>query len=372
MVRVLDLYCGMGGLSLGFALALRSEIMGLDIDKWAVETYNLNLARFGCRAIVQDIFKWEANGDFDIIIGGSPCQPFSVANITKRGEDHPLFPTLPKFYDVVSTLKPEAFVMENVKGLITKTSIHYLTQQLSKVQDYHIKQAILNAADYGVPQKRERLIVVGIRKDLSVDFEFPEPTHAQKENANLKKWVTLREAIGDIMYGCPINWKQLTQTLDRKQEEKNFGKTIFLINSNGEIVEKPWTRYQEKHPPLNLDRPARTLLSHVSSSYREFLIPIMNHAKVGYIYRKLTVRECLRIQSFPDWWKFPEKCSISKRYKLVGEAVPPILAYRLAEALGQALGLEVKSVTKEDFLLPYFDRVFYWRTLDELLSKYHI
>jgi DNA (cytosine-5)-methyltransferase 1 len=349
----------MGGLSLGFALALRSEIIGLDIDKWAVETYNLNLARFGCRAIAQDIFKWEASGDFDIIIGGSPCQPFSVANITKRGQDHQLFPTLPKFYDVVLTLKPKAFVMENVKGLITKTSIHYLTQQLSRVKDYCVKYSVLNAADYGVPQKRERLIVVGIRKDLSVDFEFPEPTHAQKENADLKKWVTLREAIRDIMYMHPINWRQLIQTLNRKQEEKNFSKTILLINSNGEIVEKPWTRYQEKHPPLNLDKPARTLLSHISSSYREFLIPIINHTKVGYIYRKLTVRECLRIQSFPDWWKFPEKCSISKRYKLVGEAVPPILAYRLAEALGIALGLEVKSVTKEDLTFPYFDRVFY-------------
>jgi len=75
-IRMLDLYCGMGGLSLGFALALGAEITGLDIDRWAVETYNLNLARFGCKAMVQDVLKWEPEGEFDLIVGGSPCQPF--------------------------------------------------------------------------------------------------------------------------------------------------------------------------------------------------------------------------------------------------------------------------------------------------------
>jgi DNA (cytosine-5)-methyltransferase 1 len=97
-IRVLDLYCGMGGLSLGFTLALRAGITGLDIDRWAVETYNLNLGRFGCKAAVQDVLKWEPEGDFDLVIGGPPCQPFSLANTKRRGEDHPLFPTFPRFF----------------------------------------------------------------------------------------------------------------------------------------------------------------------------------------------------------------------------------------------------------------------------------
>jgi DNA (cytosine-5)-methyltransferase 1 len=394
-IRVLDLYCGMGGLSLGFALALRAEILGLDIDKWAVETYNLNLSHFGCRAIVQDVLRWKPTSEFDLVIGGSPCQPFSIANTTIRGENHPLFPTFIRFYDVVLALKPKAFVMENVKGLITNTFVHYLTQQLSRVKDYYVKYSVLNAADYGVPQRRERLFVVGIRKDIGVSFEFPKPTHAHEEYVDLsgnrvKRWVTLKEAIGDIMHIPPAKRK----TLHRKQEEKNFDKTVLFMNSNREIVEIPWTKYQDKHLPLNLDEPSYTLLSHIAKSSRVALLPMSDHVMTDLdpskvwnsewgtrvmctdspantitekhrsgqllpvVYRRLTVRECLRIQSFPDWWIFPDRCSVSKRYKLVGEAVPPILAYHLATAIGKALGLEVKSVTKDEFFLPYFDRVF--------------
>jgi len=397
--KILDLYCGMGGLSLGFALALKAKILGLDIDRWSVETYNLNLNRFGCRAIVQDVLRWKPTGEFDLVIGGSPCQPFSVANTTKRGESHPLFPTFIRFYDIVLALKPKIFVMENVKGLVTNTFVHYLTQQLSRMQDYRVKYAVLNAADYGVPQKRERLFIVGVRKDLSVSFEFPKPTHSQKEYIDLngnrvRKWVTLKEAIGDIMHIPPKKRKRPNWALCRKQEEKNFDKTILFMNSSGEIVEIPWTHYQDKHLPLSLDEPSYTLISHIAKSSRVALLPLIDHVTTDLdpskvwngdwgtrvmcadspastitekhrsgqllpiVYRRLTVKECLRIQTFPDWWIFPHGCSVSKKYKLVGEAVPPILAYRLATEIGKALGIEVKNVTKEEFFLPYFNRVF--------------
>ena len=443
-IRMLDLYCGMGGLSLGFTLALGAEITGLDIDRWAVETYNLNLARFGCKAMVQDVLKWEAEGEFDLIVGGSPCQPFSVANTKKRGEEHPLFPTFPKFYDIVLALRPMAFLMENVKGLITRTFIHYLTQQLSRMQDYHVKYAVLNAADYGVPQKRERLFVVGIRKDLSVNFEFPKPTHAREEHTDLdgsrvRKWVTLKEAIGDIMHIPPIGEKKLIQTnpkhgkpvdldepsrtikvdgrggdfcydtilipirkMSEKQkewyrkrwEERNFDRKMLFMDSSGEIVEIPWIPYQDGYPPLDLNEPSRTIYSHIAKWSRDALLPISEHvmtdldptkvwgrdwgARVMHpdspantitekhrsgqllpvVYRRLTIRECLRIQSFPDWWRFPNGCSVSRRYRLVGEAVPPILAYRLAVTIGRALGLEVRGVTRDEWPIPYFDRAF--------------
>jgi DNA (cytosine-5)-methyltransferase 1 len=414
-IRVLDLYCGMGGLSLGFVLALGVKITGLDIDKWAVETYNLNLNRFGCRAMVQDVLKWEPKGDFDLVIGGSPCQPFSIANTKKRGEDHPLFPTFSRFFDVVLELRPKVFLMENVKGLTTKTFARYLVQQLSRMQDYHVKYAVLNAVNYGVPQKRERLFVVGIRKDLGVSFEFPRPTHAQEEYIDpdgkiVKKWITLREAIEDIMYIPPVGREKLIQTnpnsprkMTEKQkaryrkrwEEREFGRAILFIDSNGEVVEIPWIPYQDVYPPLDLNEPSRTIYSHIAKWSRDALLPISEHIMTGLdpskvwgnnwggrvmdadspantitekhrsgqllsvVYRRLTVRECLRIQSFPDWWRFPDGCSVSRRYKLVGEAVPPILAYRLAVAIGRALGLEVMGVTKDEWPIPYFDRAFW-------------
>jgi DNA (cytosine-5)-methyltransferase 1 len=433
----------MGGLSLGFALALGARITGFDIDKWAVGAYNLNLSRFGCRAMVQDVLKWEPKGEFDLVIGGSPCQPFSLANTKKRGESHPLFPTFIRFYDIVLELKPKVFVMENVKGLITKTFVHYLTQQLSRMQDYRIRYAVLNAADYGVPQRRERLFVVGIRKDLG-SFEFPEPTHAEKEYVDLngnrvRKWITLREAIGDIMHIPPTEGKKLIQTNPRhgkladldepsktikvdgrggdfcydtilvparkmtekqkawyrkRWEEREFDRTILFMDSAGEVVEIPWIPYQDAYPPLNLNEPSRTIYSHIAKWSRDALLPTSEHVMTDLdptkvwgndwgarvmdadnpantitekrrsgqllpiVYRRLTVRECLRIQSFPDWWRFPDGCSISRRYKLVGEAVPPILAYRLAVAIGRTLGLEARGVTVDEWPIPYFDRAF--------------
>jgi DNA (cytosine-5)-methyltransferase 1 len=344
----------MGGLSLGFALALGAKIKGIDINRWAVETYNLNLARFGCRATVGDVLKWEPVGEFDLVIGGSPCQPFSVANTKRRGEDHPLFPTFSRFYDIVLALRPKAFLMENVKGLVTKTFIHYLTQQISRVHDYRVKYAVLNAADYGVPQKRGRLFVVGIRKDLNVDFEFPKPTHAREE------WITLREAIWDIMHIPPMEGKKMSEKqkarFRKRWEERNFDRKILFMDASGEIIEIPWIPYQDAYPPLDLDEPSRTITSHLAKFSRDALLPIGDN--ITEIYRRLTVRECLRIQSFPDWWRFPDGCSVSSRYKLVGEAVPPILAYRIAVAIGKALSLEVRNVTKDEFLLPYFNRVF--------------
>jgi DNA (cytosine-5)-methyltransferase 1 len=98
---------------------------------------------------------------------------------------------------------------------------------------------------------------------------------------------------------------------------------------------------------MDADGPANTITEKHRSGQ---LLPV--------VYRRLTVRECLRIQSFPDWWRFPDKCSVSRRYKLVGEAVPPILAYRLAVTIGRALGLEVRGVTRDEWPIPYFDRAF--------------
>jgi DNA (cytosine-5)-methyltransferase 1 len=295
--------------------------------------------------------------------------------------------------------------MENVKGLITKTFAHYLFHQLSRMQDYHVKYAVLNAANYGVPQKRERLFVVGIRKDLGAGFEFPRPTHAQEEYVDLdgkivKKWITLREAIEDIMHIPPAEGKKLIQTEKQKAryrkrwEEREFDRTILFMDSGGEVVEIPWIPYQDVYPPLDLNEPSRTIYSHIAKWSRDALLPISEHVMTDLdptkvwgndwgarvmdadnpantitekhrsgqllpiVYRRLTVRECLRIQSFPDWWRFPDGCSISRRYKLVGEAVPPILAYRLAVAIGRTLSLKVRNVTKDEWPIPYFDRAF--------------
>jgi DNA (cytosine-5)-methyltransferase 1 len=432
-MRVLDLYCGMGGLSLGAALALEdSEIYGVDIDGHAIETYNLNLSRFGCWAERADLLAWELDGEYDIVVGGPPCQPFSLANTKKVGDSHPLYPTFHRYFDLVRAIRPAAFVFENVRGLLTRRFRHLLDAQLRGLSDrYRIRHAILNAAYYGVPQKRERLIVVGVRRDIGSVFTFPRPTHAEAEASalthRLHRWLTVREAIGDLLDNPPtiihrghsggrktsLVSDSPSYTVGTMSGNGRSRTTMYLLvpdhimterggstygpwewgcrvipsdrpsttitekHRSGQMVIVPWTPYQDKHPPLSMDEPSRTVWSHVSKASRGLLAPLGKLAPAilsdgnlrpdghhdslsrSCIYRRLTVRECMRLQSFPDWWRFPGSVSVSKRYKLVGEAIPPILAYRIAVAFGKALGLPVKEPPRdEDWGLPYFRRAF--------------
>jgi len=519
---VLDLYCGMGGLSLGFALALRdAEIAGLDVDGDAVDTYNLNLNRLGAAARVQDVLGWEPAGAYDIVIGGSPCNPFSLANARNPGEAHPLFPTFPRFFDVVLALKPKLFLLENVKGLTTRRHRHHLERQLARAAaDYVVEWRVLNAVDYGVPQRRERLIVVGGRRGLGEKPLFPEPTHAEAGSARLDggrlhRWLTLGEAIGDLLLVPPQEGKKPIQASpghgeladpgkpsgtaeadgrggdfafgtvllpaepaggprpailreeqakrvreEREDTGRHWGTMEFpdrldrpsrtisshtlegakretivipFIDRDGNPAYVPWTEHQSKHPILDPGRPGAAISSHLAKSSGDSLVPapvpdhvmtegggwdsprsdwgsrVMDPGRPAYTitekhrsgqlvpvppttaeamgrpspslvadarvyatgrmehgrdaekgcYRRLTVREALRIQSFPDWWRFPDRVSVSKRYRLVGEAVPPVLAYRLAVAVARVLGLETREPPRrEEWQLPYFERAF--------------
>jgi DNA (cytosine-5)-methyltransferase 1 len=385
MIRILDLYCGMGGLSLGFLLALDGvEVHGLDVDRYAVETYNLNLGRLGGVARVQDALKWAPDGDYDIVIGGSPCQPFTIANNRRPCEQHPYFPTFPRFFDVILSLRPKAFILENVKGLMMERNRVHFSRQIERVSDaYCVEYDVLNAADYGVPQRRERLFVIGVRRDLRMRPSFPRPTHARDEaitvdGVKIHRWVVLKEAIGDLLSIPPPSRVFLmpsqVERIARERENMSgeyWSRMEFLdsldkpsrtISSHTvggvkkETIVLAWTTYQAKHPPLSPDEPSHAITSHLAKASRDGLVPIVDQMAT---YRRLTVKECMRVQSFPDWWAFPESVSTSRQYKLIGEAVPPILAYRIAIALAKTLGLETREPPKEDeWGLPYFRRSF--------------
>jgi len=341
LVRILDLYCGIGGLSLGFALGVEGvEILGLDVDRWAVSTYNLNLSRFGCRAVVQNVLVWEPGERFDIVIGGSPCQPFSTSSRV-MGANHRLFPTFPRFFELVLRIAPLAFVFENVRGLLSRRMKPYLDRELDRVRkEYRVVYGVLNAARYGVPQRRERLVAIGVRRDLGIEPSLPPETHGVSIPA-----VTMGEAIGDLInaplgsvpdhVAPPLTPQQIDRIVrEREDTSRHFAKMLF---------------------PDPLDKPSRTVSSHtVEGSKRETIVILC-----GSSYRRLTVRECLRLQSFPDWWRFPSGASLSKRYRLVGEAVPPILAYRIATHLAKILGLRPREPPRyEEWSLPYFHRAF--------------
>ena len=183
MFRVLDLYSGVGGLSYGFAKVYGSDkVLGIDIGKWQVINYRKNVSHNVIRA---NLLTFTPEGEFDIIIGGSPCEPFSQLNITdKKYERHPLYPTLPRFYEIVKLKKPIVFIHENVPK--AKEYVKKAIKRIKLHRDYYISMAKINYAEFGVGCSRKRLFTVGVRKDYQfniindlLELKEPGPTLRQ-------------------------------------------------------------------------------------------------------------------------------------------------------------------------------------------------
>jgi DNA (cytosine-5)-methyltransferase 1 len=289
---VIDLFAGCGGLSLGFE-ATGYKTIGFEMDVVACETYNKNL-NGECYAVKLDTdFVYpQAN----IVIGGPPCQPFSVFGLQKGMKDSR--DGFPVFIDAIKKLQPKVFLFENVRGLLYSNK-WYFDLVLSELQKlgYIVEYKLLNAVNYGVPQNRERLFVVGHRSK----FKFPKPH---------KTRVTVGEAIGDTMFNIPESSKFLTPSMD--EYVARYEKASFCINPRD----------------LYFDKPARTLtcrnLAGATSDMQRVRL------KDGR-RRRLVHSEAARLQSFPDWFKFAG--NETQRFNQIGNAVPPLLAYQMAMAL---------------------------------------
>ncbi len=299
---VLDLFAGCGGLSLGFEAA-GFRTIGYEYMPSAVDTYNRNLLG-SCH-----LCQLEVGFDYpeaDIIIGGPPCQPFSVRGSQKGMKD--ARDGFPIFIDAVKRVQPKVFLFENVRNLMFSHK-WYLELILAELRNlgYILEMRCLNAVNYGVPQNRERLIVVGHRSS----FSFP---HVEM------KRVTVGEAIGDMMYTVPEGSHFLTPAQD--EYIAKYEKASACINPRD----------------LYADRPARTLtcrnLCGATSDMQRVRL------KDGR-RRRIVQREAARLQSFPDWFEF---CgNETQQFTQIGNAVPPLLAYRLASAIKENYHAEARS-----------------------------
>jgi DNA (cytosine-5)-methyltransferase 1 len=318
---VLSLFSGCGGMDLGFKggfTYLGREysnnnfdiVWANEIDKNAAKTYRDN---FGDHVICEDITKIpdEDFPEADIVIGGFPCQDFSLAGkmqgfTVERGR---LYLQMKR---VIDAIKPKAFVAENVKnimkmedGLILKTIIEDF-----KESGYNVGFHLFHAANYGVPQNRERVIIYGIRNDINAEPFLPQETHEPDS------WVTASEAIDDL-------WDMLDNPNVANHTTRDYSKAKF---------------YEGKRTQGNIrikaDRIAPTIRAehhgNIEGHYR-------TNGDENDItnWRRLSVRECARIQSFPDDFIFTT--SASTAYKQVGNAVPPVLAWYIARALYYSL-----------------------------------
>lgn len=286
---VLDLFAGCGGLSLGFESA-GFKTLGYEMDEFASATYEKNLNGQCVTTKLEVGFDYP---EAEIIIGGPPCQPFSVGGHQKGVKDSR--DGFPIFIDAVRRLQPSVFLFENVRGLLYANK-WYFEEVLNELSElgYFIEYRLLNAVNYGVPQNRERLFVVGHR----AKFKFPKES---------KERVTVQEAIGDTMNTVPEGSKFLNESMDAYIAK--YEKASNCIN--------PRDLYPTK--------PARTLtcrnLAGATGDMQRIRLPDGRR-------RRLLHNEAARLQSFPDWFEFLG--NETQRFNQIGNAVPPLLAYKLA------------------------------------------
>jgi DNA (cytosine-5)-methyltransferase 1 len=301
-MKVVSLFSGAGGLDLGFIKAGHEVIWANDNFSDAVKTYRNNI---GDHIVCEDISKIPSDQipEHDILIGGFPCQGFSIANL-KRGEHDGRNKLYLELLRILFDKQPKFFLAENVKGILSLMKGEIFKRIISDFENagYRVKHKVLNAANYGVPQKRERVIILGVRNDIDFDLEHPEPTHY--ENTDLfndkKSWVSIGEALKNV---------------PEPEEEHNLTNhtySKFKLKFNGYIGNRA----------INPTKPAPTVTARGDEKGG---VVVLHHPNN---HRRMSVRELALVQSFPIDFIF--EGNNSSAYRQIGNAVPVNMAFAIA------------------------------------------
>ena len=362
--KVLDLFCGTGGFSHGFEQTKKFEVVGgLDLLIDRAKTFSMNhdkavtychdITKFPPTNFIRDGIKP------DVIIGGPPCQGFSSIRPFRSINDNDSRNNLFEYFaKTVDALKPEWFVLENVVGLMTHQNGGVFSALLSLFKDigYTVSWKVLNTAHFGIPQRRERLIIVGNKNGRS--FEFPKPTHyfegrsmvrknqIQNTHKNLKKAITVMNAIGDLP---PLEASEKNTQYLKKIKRSSYARTLQGCSKKLTLHEA--TAHSErlvniiKHAGPNIHSiPKELISSGFSTSYSRlepdepsvtltvnFTFPASNKCVHPFQNRALTPREGARLQGFNDSYVFVG--NRGQIVKQIGNAVSPILGKVIAESI---------------------------------------
>jgi DNA (cytosine-5)-methyltransferase 1 len=351
-INVISLFSGCGGLDLGVELAGLSAVIGEerameafkekdfynavrdsgifhtvysnDLFKEANESYKKNFPSVFQQQL--DIRKVKKFPEADLVLGGFPCPGFSDAG-PRLIDDERNFLYL-HFIRCLLQAKPFAFIAENVKGMMTLGKGEVLKQIVQDFESagYKVETKLVNARDYGVPQLRERVFIVGIRNDLDFHYEHPVPTHGQSDGQ--QPYVTLKQAIGDLEEN-PGDWFDggFSPIYLSRNRKKKWDDQSFTIQASG------------RQAPLHPSGPAMEKLGP-----DKWELP-----GDPFQHRRLSVKEIARIQTFPDWFEFSDGGNmrvqknnrLDKQYKQIGNAVPVLL--------GKAMAMPLADFAKENF-----------------------
>lgn len=308
MPTAVSLFTGCGGSDAGVIKAGFNVLMANDIIPYAKDTYIANHPETDyILGSVTDIKNFPKS---DLLVGCYPCQGFSQGGVRKA--DSSINYLYLEFARALDLIKPKAFIVENVSGMVRSNYKHLLDHQLKVFSDagYNVKYQVLNAANYGVAQERKRIFIVGIRTDFGLTYQFPDVTHGPELDA----YVTIKDAISDLplwpegeFYDYDFHWYYMSR--DRRRDWSDTSKTI---------VSNP------RHMPLHPVSPVMTKLGDDKWAFT-------TEDKA----RRFSYREAARLQGFSKDFIFPEtlNSSLSMKYKVVGNAVPPPLFEAVAKAL---------------------------------------
>lgn len=338
-MKIVSLFAGAGGLDLGFENAGFNVIWANEYDKEIWETFESNHRKTTLdKRSIRDVESDDVP-ECDGIIGGPPCQSWSEAGASRGIEDKrgQLFY---EFIRILADKKPKFFLAENVSGMLLpahRKALENIKQMFTDV-GYNLSFELLNASDYGVPQDRKRVFFVGYREDLGTRFKFPIPT-----TPNVK--VTLQEAIGDLRSSAlPAKAGNITNDANCRVSNHEYmtGGFSSIYMSRNRV--RSWDEVSYtiqaggRHAPLHPQAPK---MKFIEQNVREFVSGKEN------LYRRLSVRECARIQTFPDDFKLHYQ-SVAAGYKMIGNAVPVKLAEVLAMRIRDDLAkLQPSSATHE-------------------------
>ena len=392
----IDLFAGCGGLSEGFYRMGFTALAHVEFNHWACETLRKRMMYYGYFNIAQEVIEKDitsedilvdidnavAGRSVDVIIGGPPCQAYSTAGRVRDSKGMASDPRNFLFESYVKILehyKPKFFVFENVTGLLSArvngepilpSIMAALSNEYKVIND--ASMLVHNTADYGVPQIRKRVIIMGVRKDITnkeaIDlYRDVVKTHYNPDvkvgdRGNLMKYVTVRDAISDLpvvaqgedasteQYDYPCNnaflkrigrkgIHPLMDHIARKHNALDMERFAVMIKNHWSFgqLRKEMPQYEHEHARVFdnsyvvqwWDMPSKTILAHIHKDGFQFIHPDGNQT------RSFTVREAARIQSFPDDFVFAG--SRGEKYKQIGNAVPPLFAEALAKSIKKNL-----------------------------------
>ncbi len=391
----IDLFAGCGGLSEGFYRQGFKALTHVEFDHYACKSLRTRMKYYGYAENEISVLEKDITDDniltlieneiknqtVDLLIGGPPCQAYSSLGRAKDEngmQDDPRNFLFESYERILSHFKPKIFVFENVTGLLTaklgnKKIVDIILNKLG--QEYKLisnpNEMVLNSCDYGVPQVRKRIILIGVRKDIELDPQeiyngiiktHYNPETSDNEKAHRKKFVTVEDAISDLPFlkagqgekkitHRVKKWNEFLESIRTKNDNILLDHVARSHNDSDKkryyaMSKNKWTFQDllEKRPDLNhikqrvfgnsyvvqfWDMPARTIIAHLYKDGNQFIHPDSKQE------RTLTPREAARLQSFPDDFVF--EGSKTQQYKQIGNAVPPLMAEAIAKSIKKAL-----------------------------------